>query len=119
MIAVICGTPTPETTRVVQMEPGPMPTLTASAPASTSASVALGGGDVAGDDVDGEAAADLLHHVEHGREWPCAVSTTSTSTPGVDEPLGPLERVGPHADGGPDPQPAPLVLAGCGNWCAS
>jgi hypothetical protein len=33
MMAVICGTPTPVTTRVVQMEPGPMPTLTASAPA--------------------------------------------------------------------------------------
>ena len=33
MIAVTCGTPTPATTRVVQMEPGPMPTLTASAPA--------------------------------------------------------------------------------------
>lgn len=36
-IAVTCGTPTPATTRVVQMEPGPTPTLTASAPASTSA----------------------------------------------------------------------------------
>jgi len=30
---MICGTPTPVTMRVVQMEPGPMPTLTASAPA--------------------------------------------------------------------------------------
>ena len=38
--AVICGTPTPATTRVVQMEPGPMPTLTQSAPAWMSASVA-------------------------------------------------------------------------------
>src|SRR5262249_10359028 len=35
--AVSCGTPTPATTRVVQIEPGPMPTLTASAPASISA----------------------------------------------------------------------------------
>ncbi len=33
-IAVSCGMPTPATTRVVQIEPGPMPTLTASAPAS-------------------------------------------------------------------------------------
>ena len=31
-IAVICGTPTPATMRVVQIEPGPMPTFTASAP---------------------------------------------------------------------------------------
>ncbi len=35
--AVSCGTPTPATMRVVQIEPGPMPTLTASAPASISA----------------------------------------------------------------------------------
>jgi len=33
-IAVICGMPAPLTTRVVQMEPGPMPTFTASAPAA-------------------------------------------------------------------------------------
>jgi hypothetical protein len=32
MIALICGTPTPATMRVVQIEPGPMPTLTPSAP---------------------------------------------------------------------------------------
>ena len=35
--AVNCGTPTPATTRVVQMLPGPMPIFTASAPASISA----------------------------------------------------------------------------------
>ncbi len=35
--AVICGTPQPVTIRVVQIEPGPMPTLTASTPASASA----------------------------------------------------------------------------------
>jgi hypothetical protein len=33
-IAVIWGTPIPAITRVVQMEPGPIPTLTQSAPAS-------------------------------------------------------------------------------------
>src|SRR5512138_443278 len=38
--AVICGTPTPATTRVVQMEPGPTPTFTASTPALQSASAA-------------------------------------------------------------------------------
>src|SRR6476619_5602016 len=36
-IAVIWGTPTPATTRVVQIEPGPTPTFTPSTPASTSA----------------------------------------------------------------------------------
>ena len=34
MIAVSCGTPKPVTIRVVQIDPGPMPTLMASAPAS-------------------------------------------------------------------------------------
>ena len=38
--AVICGTPTPATTRVVHIEPGPMPTLIPSAPASIKARVA-------------------------------------------------------------------------------
>ncbi len=38
--AVSCGTPTPATMRVVQMLPGPMPTFTASAPASIRARVA-------------------------------------------------------------------------------
>ncbi|MNH08861.1 hypothetical protein D3C79_682950 [compost metagenome] len=36
-MAVIWGTPTPVTIRVVQMEPGPIPTLTALTPAATSA----------------------------------------------------------------------------------
>ena len=39
-MAVICGTPTPATTLVVQIEPGPIPTLTTSAPASNNAFVA-------------------------------------------------------------------------------
>ena len=39
-MAVIWGTPMPATTRVVQMEPGPMPTFTQSAPASIRALVA-------------------------------------------------------------------------------
>ena len=38
MTAVSCGTPTPATTRVVQMAPGPTPTFTAWAPALISAS---------------------------------------------------------------------------------
>ena len=50
-IAVICGTPTPATMRVVQIEPGPMPTLTPSAPWSTSAFAPSRGGDVAADDL--------------------------------------------------------------------
>ena len=37
MIAVSCGTPVPATILVVQIEPGPIPTFTASAPASANA----------------------------------------------------------------------------------
>ena len=40
IIAVICGTPIPATTRVVQIEPGPIPILTQSTPALIKASVA-------------------------------------------------------------------------------
>ena len=39
-IALIIGTPMPATTRVVQIEPAPMPTFTASTPDPISASVA-------------------------------------------------------------------------------
>ena len=39
-MAVICGTPAPVTTRVVQILPGPIPTLIASTPASINAFVA-------------------------------------------------------------------------------
>ena len=40
MIDVIIGTPMPAITRVVQIEPAPMPTFTASTPRAMSASVA-------------------------------------------------------------------------------
>src|ERR1017187_6004319 len=36
LMARICGTPAPDTTRVVQMDPGPMPTLTPSTPSEIS-----------------------------------------------------------------------------------
>src|SRR5512136_2778709 len=80
--AEICGTPTPATMRVVQIEPGPMPTLTASAPASTSA--------IAASAVTmlpattcwfGHLALMRLTVSITPRLWPCAVSTTMTSTP--------------------------------------
>jgi len=52
LMAVICGTPIPATTRVVQMEPGPMPTLMASTPAVIELHGCIRRGDVAGDQVD-------------------------------------------------------------------
>ena len=82
MMAVSCGTPTPATMRVVQIEPGPMPTLIASAPASISA---LAPSAVATLPATTCTAFDSrLMRVtasSTAREWPCAVSTTTRSTP--------------------------------------
>ena len=50
MMAVSCGTPTPATMRVVQIEPGPIPILMASAPASISALAPSRRRDIAGDE---------------------------------------------------------------------
>jgi hypothetical protein len=66
MMAVSCGTPTPVTTRVVQMLPGPIPTLTASAPRSSSARAPPARGDIAGDDLSvGEPLARALERLQH------------------------------------------------------
>src|ERR1043166_2693828 len=81
-IAVSCGMPTPATTRVVQIEPGPMPTLMASAPASMSA---LAPSPVATLPATTCTAFDrrLIRLTASSTrvEWPCAVSTTTRSTP--------------------------------------
>ena len=83
MIELIIGTPMPATTRVVQIEPAPMPTFTASTPASIERLGRLGRGDVAGDEIGvRELAADAARPCRCTPcEWPCAVSMTSTSTP--------------------------------------
>ena len=83
-MAVTCGTPTPATTRVVQIEPGPTPTLTASTPASTSAWAPARVATlppmtwtwrVAGSDLSRRTMSSI------SRAWPLAVSATRTSTP--------------------------------------
>ena len=80
--AVSCGTPTPATMRVVQMEPGPMPTLTASAPASTSMRAASPVAMLPAM----TCRSGWWRLISRTRsitplEWPWAVSTTTTSTP--------------------------------------
>ena len=82
MIAVSCGTPTPATMRVVQIEPGPIPTLIASAPGIGQRLGGVRGRDIAGDD---------LHRIGSpftrstaaatSRLWPWAVSITTQSHP--------------------------------------
>ena len=83
MIAVSCGTPTPATIRVVQIEPGPMPTLIASAPASTSAFAASAVATLPATtwtELDS-----ALHPLDRRARrrvlWPCAVSMTMQSQP--------------------------------------
>ena len=77
-----CGTPTPATTRVVQMLPGPMPIFTASAPAAINASAPSGVATLPAT----TCTALLMCLIRSTApitpaEWPCAVSITSTSTP--------------------------------------
>ena len=82
MIAVSCGTPTPATIRVVQIEPGPMPTLMESAPESISALAPSAVATL-------PATTCTLFDSRFTRptasstccEWPCAVSITTRSTP--------------------------------------
>ena len=109
--AVICGTPTPATTRVVQIDPGPTPTFTASAPALTSAA-RLARRDVARDELD------VVLGLRSARtasstpcEWPCAVSTTITSTPALTSAAA-RSRVRADADRRAEAQPAVRVLRG-------
>ena len=89
------GTPTPAITRVVQIEPGPMPTLTASAPASTKA---LAASAVAmlpqTTPMDGNAALTFFSVSSTPRLWP-GVSMMTASTP-ADERLGSVDGVVCH-----------------------
>src|SRR5258705_4705382 len=82
MIAVTCGTPTPATTRVVQIDPGPTPTFTASAPAATMASAPAWVATFP--PMMSTSGASCLSRATISitlRLWPCAESTTSASTP--------------------------------------
>jgi hypothetical protein len=92
MIAVSCGSPTPVTTRVVQIEPRPTPTFTASTPRSTSAFGALDGADVAADDLH---VREALAHALDGLQDALGVAVRGVDhqhvDAGVDEERGPLE----------------------------
>ena len=115
-MAVICGTPTPATTRVVQIEPGPMPTFTASTPASISAWVASAVATLPA--ISSHDALEVLPQVRiesiTPREWPWAVSTTSTSTPGLDQRVHARVAIGAHAHRGGHQQALLGVLGGVG-----
>ena len=87
IIAVICGTPTPATIRVVQIEPGPIPTFTALTPALMRSFVPSA--------VPTLPAINSISNFARTRftismtpwECPCAVSMTTTSTPAATSAL--------------------------------
>ncbi len=73
--------PIPATTRVVQIDPAPMPTLTASTPRRTRASVASAVATLpAMRSTSGKCRRSSRTMSSTPWWWPCAVSTTSTST---------------------------------------
>ena len=81
-IAESCGTPTPATTRVVQIEPGPIPTFTASHPACTSACAPSAVATLpAMTCMSGKCCLIERTRLTTPCECPCAVSTAITSTP--------------------------------------
>ncbi len=114
-IAVICGTPVPVTMRVVQIDPGPIPTLTPSTPASARATAAAAGGDVAADHLDRWVLRlDHLYPLDHvARVAVGGVDHQHVHT-GAHQGLYPVVGVGAGANRGADPQLAVGVLAGQG-----
>jgi hypothetical protein len=108
-MAVSCGTPTPATIRVVQIEPGPIPTLTASAPASISVARC----DVTRDHLD--AVGGLLDPADRFQH-PAGVAVRGVDHDQVasrrDQVLGALVAVLAHRRRRRHPQAALLVLAG-------
>ena len=77
-----CGRPTPVIIRVVHIAPGPTPTLTMSAPASTRSSTPAAVTTLpATTGAEGESPRTASSALIIFSWWPCAVSTTSTSTP--------------------------------------
>ena len=81
MIAVICGTPIPATTRVVQIDPGPIPIFTQSAPASISAFAPAPVATLPAITWrSGNLSLTILTTLNTFAECPCAESTTITST---------------------------------------
>ena len=90
---VIIGTPMPATMRVVQIEPAPMPTLTASTPRSISASVASPVATLpATRSTFGKVRRSVRHHVEHALRVAVRGVDDQHVDVRVDQRLGALAR---------------------------
>ena len=113
MIAVSCGTPTPATMRVVQIEPGPMPTLIAVGAGIDQRLGAFGGRDIAGDDLHRvRQLLDARDRVEHVLRMAVRGIDHDEVDAGLDQRLGAREALVADRGGGGDAQAALLVLAG-------
>ena len=118
-IADSCGMPAPLTTRVVQIDPAPTPTLTASAPASARVSTpssvttlpAMTGS---------SGHPPLIRSIAliTPAEWPWAVSMVTASTPWSTECVDARLEIVADADGGGAAQPPGVVAAGVGELLA-
>ena len=105
--AVICGMPTPATTRVVQIAPGADAGLHRVGAGVDQRLGRLAGRDVARDDL--ELAGDALDardHLDHAARVAVGGVDDDHVGAGVDQRLRALEGVGPDADRGADAQPA-------------
>src|SRR3954468_24238429 len=115
--ALICGTPTPATTRVVQMLPGPIPTLTASTPASQSAAAPS---PVATLPATSSMSLKFLRSERTASTtpfaWPCAVSTQMMSQPARKSACTRSSRSGPTPTAAPTRRRPCSSLAAFGNW---
>src|SRR5216110_2068957 len=113
-IAVSWGTPTPVTTRVVQIDPGPTPTFTASTPRSTSARARLRRHVAAHQLRVGMRLAQAGDGFEHALGVPVRRVHDDHVAPRVDERARARQGVGGSAHRGGDAQPAVLILVGVG-----
>ena len=117
MMAVSCGRPTPVTTRVVQIEPGPTPTLTASAPRSTSARAPSGVPTLpATRSWSGNASRTLATALSTPSACPCAVSTTRKSTPDSTSARARSSSAGAAPTAAPTRRRPCSSLQALGNW---
>ena len=112
-MAESCGIPAPDTTRVVQIEPAPTPTFTASAPALTSASTPSSVTTLPA--TTGERRPDRLEPLDR-LDHPGGVAVGGVDDERVDalgdERVGPLLDIGADPDRRGHPQAAPGVTGG-------
>ena len=109
-----CGTPTPATTRVVQIRTGPDADLDRVGAGVDQRLGRLAGRDVAGDDLELARQRRVMRATISitPREWPCAVSTTSTSAPAA------ISACARSSASGPTPTAAPTRSRPCGSFVA-